>query len=82
MPAYLLLDIPRIYPLAMSCIFLKSYYVHFTKYSYWKANNLNLRSFFAMGALGTGLHLLMDTPLYEDIKLFYPIMTALSTNHP
>jgi len=40
-----------------------------------EANNLNLRSFLAAGALGTGLHLLMDAPLYEDIKPFYPIMT-------
>ena len=40
-----------------------------------EANNLNLRSFLAAGALGTSLHLLMDTPLYEDIKPFYPIMT-------
>jgi hypothetical protein len=38
-----------------------------------EASNLNLRSFLAAGALGTGLHLLMDTPLYEDVKPFYPI---------
>lgn len=36
-------------------------------------HGLSLRSFFAAGALGTGLHILFDAPLYSDITPFYPI---------
>lgn len=32
-------------------------------------------SFLASGALGTGLHILLDTPLYSDIKPFFPVVT-------
>ncbi len=34
----------------------------------------SLKSFLAAGALGTGLHVLLDTPLYSDITPFFPIM--------
>jgi membrane-bound metal-dependent hydrolase YbcI (DUF457 family) len=34
----------------------------------------SLKSFLAAGALGTGLHILLDTPLYSDITPFFPIM--------
>lgn len=33
---------------------------------------LELKSFTAAGCLGTGLHILLDAPLYTDIKPFYP----------
>jgi len=33
------------------------------------------RSFIVAGALGTGLHVLLDAPLYDDIKPLYPIAT-------
>lgn len=36
-------------------------------------DSLGLRSFIFAGALGTGLHVLLDAPLYEDIKPLYPI---------
>jgi membrane-bound metal-dependent hydrolase YbcI (DUF457 family) len=36
-------------------------------------NSLNLKSFVVAGGLGTGLHVLLDTPLYTDITPFYPI---------
>lgn len=35
-------------------------------------NTLNLKSFIIAGPLGTTLHILLDAPLYEDIKPFYP----------
>ena len=38
-------------------------------------NSLSLKSFVAAGGLGTGLHVLLDTPLYTDITPFYPITT-------
>jgi len=59
----------------MLCIFLKDCYLHFYKILLLEANNLNLKPFPAMDALGTGLHFLIGAPLYEDIKPFYPIMT-------
>lgn len=37
------------------------------------ADSLSLKSFVAAGGLGTGLHVLLDTPLYSDIMPFYPI---------
>jgi len=36
-------------------------------------NSLSLKSFIVAGGLGTGLHVLLDTPLYTDITPFYPI---------
>ena len=36
---------------------------------------LGLRSFMAAGVSGTILHILLDVPLYSDIRLFYPIIT-------
>ncbi|MEM2375146.1 MAG: hydrolase [Candidatus Bathyarchaeia archaeon] len=33
---------------------------------------MKLKSFLIAGALGTGFHVLLDTPLYSDIKPFYP----------
>lgn len=36
-------------------------------------NNLNPKSFVAAGGLGTGLHVLLDTPLYSDITPSYPL---------
>jgi hypothetical protein len=38
-------------------------------------NSLNLKSFVVAGFLGTGLHVMLDTPLYSDIAPFYPITT-------
>lgn len=35
--------------------------------------SLSPRSFVAAGVLGTVLHVLLDSPLYEDIKPLYPI---------
>jgi hypothetical protein len=35
-------------------------------------NSLSLRSFVVAGGLGTGLHVLLDTPLYNDITPFLP----------
>jgi len=37
--------------------------------------NLSLKSFLLAGSLGTGLHILLDSPLYNDITPFYPITT-------
>ncbi len=37
-------------------------------------SNYSLRSFLAAGALGTGVHVLLDTPLYSDITPFFPVM--------
>ncbi len=39
------------------------------------SNGLRLRSFVAAGVLGTGMHVLLDTPLYGDIAPFYPNTT-------
>ena len=38
-------------------------------------NTLSLKSFVVAGGLGTGLHVLLDTPLYADITPFYPMTT-------
>lgn len=38
-------------------------------------SSLRLRSFVVAGGLGTGLHVLLDTPLYSDITPFYPMTT-------
>lgn len=40
-----------------------------------KERTVNLRSFIVAGALGTLLHVLLDSPLYSDTKPFYPITT-------
>jgi len=37
------------------------------------ADNLNVKSFVVAGALGTTLHVLLDSPLYADIRPFYPL---------
>lgn len=44
-------------------------------------NTLSLKSFVVAGGLGTGLHVLLDTPLYADITPFFP-MTANPFYHP
>jgi hypothetical protein len=36
-------------------------------------DRLNLRSFLFAGVLGTLLHVLLDSPLYDDIRPFYPL---------
>ena len=38
-------------------------------------NSLSLKSFVVAGGLGTGLHVLLDTPLYANMTPFYPITT-------
>jgi hypothetical protein len=38
-----------------------------------KDQTLNLRSFLAPGVLGTLFHVLLDSPLYSDIRPFYPL---------
>jgi len=38
-----------------------------------EANGLKMKSFIITGGLGTGLHVLLDAPLYPDIKPLYPI---------
>jgi membrane-bound metal-dependent hydrolase YbcI (DUF457 family) len=49
------------------------------------SGSLNLKSFLLSGALGTVLHVLLDSPLYAEIQPFYPLTTnplynpALST---
>jgi len=40
-----------------------------------RTNSLSLKSFISAGLLGTGLHILLDAPLYPDITPFYPITT-------
>jgi membrane-bound metal-dependent hydrolase YbcI (DUF457 family) len=35
----------------------------------------NLKSFIVAGVLGTLLHVLLDSPLYDDIRPFYPFLT-------
>ncbi len=35
-------------------------------------NQLSLKTYLVAGALGTVSHILLDTPLYSDIKPFYP----------
>jgi membrane-bound metal-dependent hydrolase YbcI (DUF457 family) len=37
-------------------------------------NPLNLKSFISAGVLGAWLHVLLDSPLYSDIRPFYPLM--------
>lgn len=37
------------------------------------SDKLNLKSFMLTGALGTLLHVLLDSPLYSDIRPFYPL---------
>jgi membrane-bound metal-dependent hydrolase YbcI (DUF457 family) len=37
--------------------------------------SLNLKAFMLSGALGTGLHVLLDSPLYTEIQPFYPLTT-------
>jgi membrane-bound metal-dependent hydrolase YbcI (DUF457 family) len=39
------------------------------------SSSLNLKSFLLSGALGTWLHVLLDSPLYADIQPFYPLTT-------
>jgi membrane-bound metal-dependent hydrolase YbcI (DUF457 family) len=39
------------------------------------SSSLNLKSFLLSGALGTVLHVLLDSPLYADIQPFYPLTT-------
>ena len=34
---------------------------------------LNLKSFFGAGVLGTTLHVLLDSPLYDEIHPFFPL---------
>jgi len=36
-------------------------------------DTLRLKSFIAAGVLGTALHVLFDSPLYDDIRPFYPV---------
>ena len=43
-------------------------------------NTLSVNSFVVAGGLGTGLHVLLDAPLYTDITPFYPITTNLFYN--
>ena len=39
------------------------------------SSSLNLKVFLLSGDLGTGLHVLLDSPLYVDIQPFYPLTT-------
>jgi membrane-bound metal-dependent hydrolase YbcI (DUF457 family) len=34
-----------------------------------------LKSYFVAGVLGTMLHVLLDSPLYDDIRPFYPLLS-------
>ena len=45
------------------------------------ANSLSWKSFVVAGGLGTGLHVLLDSPLYANITPFYPI-TANPFHNP
>jgi len=37
------------------------------------SSNLNLKSFLVAGVSGTVLHVLLDSPLYAEIRPFYPV---------
>ncbi len=37
-------------------------------------NTLSLRHFFAAGISGTALHVLLDSPLYSEMRPFYPLI--------
>ncbi|MDH5460867.1 MAG: hydrolase [Candidatus Bathyarchaeota archaeon] len=43
-------------------------------------DKLKLKSFVLAGALGTILHVLLDSPLYTDIQPFYPVIANLLYN--
>jgi len=43
-------------------------------------NDLKLRFFLLAGAFGTTLHVLLDSPLYTDIRPFYPLTANLLYN--
>jgi membrane-bound metal-dependent hydrolase YbcI (DUF457 family) len=38
-------------------------------------HRLSLQSFVVAGGLGTGLHVVLDTPLYAEMTPFYPMTT-------
>lgn len=38
-------------------------------------SSLSMKSFLAAGVLGTVFHVLLDSPLYADIRPFYPLST-------
>ncbi len=38
------------------------------------SDTIGLKGYLSAGALGTVIHVLLDTPLYTDIKPFYPLM--------
>jgi len=38
-------------------------------------NHLNIKNYLVAGILGTTSHILLDTPLYNDIRPFYPLNT-------
>ncbi|RJS85671.1 hypothetical protein CW713_01220 [Methanophagales archaeon] len=60
----------------MSCSFLKGFLQPLYKiFLLENGNTLSLKSFAVAGGLGTGLHVLLDTPLYADITPFYPMTT-------
>lgn len=37
------------------------------------SDNMNLKSFVLAGVLGTMLHVLLDSPLYTDVRPFFPL---------
>jgi membrane-bound metal-dependent hydrolase YbcI (DUF457 family) len=43
------------------------------KASLLETSELNLKSFVVAGVLGTMFHVLLDSPLYVDIRPFYPV---------
>ena len=49
--------------------FLKPLYI-----SLHLESDTTMKSYITAGVLGTTLHVLLDTPLYYDIKPFYPVM--------
>ena len=70
--------------LAFGCVmYLLERFLHplYKMFLFEEANSLGLRSFIVAGALGTGIHVLLDAPLYDDIKPFYP-MTANPVYNP
>ncbi len=62
--------------LALSCaMFLLERILHplYKLFLFESDNMLSLKSFLAAGVLGTALHVLFDSPLYGEMRPFYPL---------
>jgi len=71
-----LLAIPVSFALSYAMFLLEGSFQPLYKISLLEiCNTLSLKSFVGAGGLGTGLHVLLDIPLYADITPLYPITT-------